>query len=236
MPGSSVSDAHGHSELVAKAHLRGQSVRELASGIDALYLSGRAGISAAVLEELERRRDEALEARRPIAVSMGGEEFGVLPKPFGKYRYCLSHPNGLVGVTASEHLPALRVQPRAELLHGIGPAAAVDWFTSRCETAFGPVAWSVSRLDLFCDVQGWQLDGNERDRFECRAQRRDTHEETEELTGFEFGRRTTGTLAARIYDKTLQVATKGIDYWPAIWGPDFDPDCPVLRVEFEIGR
>jgi hypothetical protein len=98
------------------------------------------------------------------------------------------------------------------------------------------VAWSVSRLDLFCDVQGWQLDGNERDRFVCRAQRRDTHEENEELTGFEFGRRTTGTLAARIYDKTLQVATKGIDYWPAIWGPDFDPDCPVLRVEFEIGR
>jgi hypothetical protein len=28
----------------------------------------------------------------------------------------------------------------------------------------------------------------------------------------------------------------GDDWWPEAWGPKCDPDRPVLRVEFEIGR
>lgn len=213
------------------------SVRELCSGVDPLYLSGRATLSESLFEVLEERRKEAEASERAVPVWLAGVEFFVHPRAFGKYRYRISHERGLVGVTPSENLPAIRVQPRAEFLHGVGPVAALEFFDSVGEfLAGGPVAWSLSRLDLFTDVQGWDLHGDERHRFLCRAQRRDLHEQGAEFGGFEFGRRTTKTVCARIYDKTRQIQDEGLDYWPSIWGERFDRSLPVLRVEAEIGR
>lgn len=212
-------------------------VAELASGVDALYLSGRAELSSALFEVLAERKAAAQETDTAVPLVLAGEEFGVEPRAFGRYRYRLVHPHGLVGVTESERLPALRVQPRAEFLHAVGPTAALRFFEGIGEyLAGGPVAWVLSRLDLFCDVQGWHLIGDDRHRFVCRAEARVTHEHGEEFTGFEFGRRSTKTVCARIYDKTVQVEQKGLDWWPTIWGDRFDKDRPVLRVEFEVGR
>jgi len=212
-------------------------VRELCSGVDALYLSGRCELSESLFEVLEERRTSAEQAGEAVPVSLAGEEFFVEPRAFGKYRYRLAHPSGLVGVTASEHLPALRVQPRAEFIHGAGPAGALEFFDGVGEyLAGGPIDWGLSRIDLFTDVQGWSLHGDDRHRFVCRAERRDLHEHGAEFGGFEFGRRTTKTVCARIYDKTRQVEEKGLDWWPAIWGERFDRSRPVLRVEAEIGR
>jgi len=212
-------------------------LRELASGVDALYLSGRAVLSKLLLEDLEALRHRAEEESQPMPLRLAGEEFEVEPRSFGRYRFRLNHPAGLVGVTGSEHLPALRVQPRAEFLHGAGPEGVLSFFTEVAECLVGgPVDWSLSRLDLFCDVQGWDLVGDDRHRFVCRAQRRDLHEHGEQFGGFEFGRRSTKTICARIYDKTRQVEEKGLDWWPAIWGRSFDPSRPVLRIEAEIGR
>src|SRR5690606_31844780 len=98
------------------------------------------------------------------------------------------------------------------------------------------VRWSASRLDLFCDVQGWMLHGDDRERFVCRADDRNLRERAAAFSGLEFGRRTTKTVCARIYDKTHQIDRKGLDWWPAIWGDRYDPDRPVLRIEAEIGR
>ena len=177
-------------------HLLASSpVRELCSGVDALYLSGRAELSPLLFEVLEEHRSDAEESDGPVALSLAGEEFWVEPRAFGKYRYRLTHPGGLVGVTASEHLPALRVQPRAEFIHGAGPEVALEFFAGVGEyLAGGPVSWSLSRLDLFCDVQGWDLEGDDRRRFVCRADRRDLHEHGDCFGGFEFGRRTTKTV------------------------------------------
>lgn len=133
-------------------------------------------------------------------------------------------------------MPQLRVQPRAKLLHGLGPYEAVQWFTSRCEAAFGDVEWSVNRLDLFCDVQGWLIDGSDRDRFKCRGRQRALYENGGEFTGVQFGQRSTGTVSARIYDKTAEIEIKGTDYWFDVWGNEMDPELPVLQVEFEIRR
>lgn len=131
-------------------------VWELCSGVDALYLSGRAELSEALFEVLEERRTTAELAEEPVPLSLAGSEFFVEPRSFGKYRFRLVHPSGLVGVTASDHLPSLRVQPRAEFLHGVGPLAALDFFNDVGEyLAGGRVEWSLSRLDLFTDVQGW---------------------------------------------------------------------------------
>ncbi|MGB3412054.1 MAG: hypothetical protein WBA45_12750 [Microthrixaceae bacterium] len=215
----------------------GQGMRELCSGVDALYFSGRAELSTALFETLEACRKTAEENDRPVPLHLDGVEFFVHPRAFGKYRYRISHERGLIGVTPSENLPAIRVQPRAEFLHGVGPIAALEFFGSIGEfLAGGPVTWTLSRLDLFTDVQGWDLHGDERHRFVCRAERRDLHEHGAEFGGFEFGRRTTKTVCARIYDKTRQIQDEGLAYWPVIWGEAFDKSRPVLRVEAEIGR
>lgn len=215
----------------------GGKLTELASGVDALYLSGHAELSSALFETLEERRLVAVSTEAPAALVVAGEEFGVEPRAFGRYRYRMVHEHGLVGVTTSERLPSFRVQPRAEFLHAVGPAEALRFFEGVGESlAGGQVTWGLSRLDLFCDLQGWRLEGDDRHRFVCRGQARATHEEGEAFTGFEFGRRSTKTVCARIYDKSLQVERKGLDWWPKVWGERYDKDQPVLRVEFELGR
>lgn len=215
----------------------GGGLTELASGVDALYLSGRAELSRGLLEALEERRSAAAAADAPARLMVAGEEFGVEPGPFGKYRYRLVHRTGLVGVTGSERLPALRVQPRSEFLHAVGPAEVLRFFDGVGDwLAGGQVHWGLSRLDLFCDVQGWSLQGEDRHRFVCRGQARTTHEYGEAFTGFEFGRRSSRTVCARIYDKSYQVEREGLDWWLTVWGERYDPARPVVRVEFEIGR
>ncbi len=209
---------------------------ELASGVDAVYLSGRASLPTELLERLGRSRELAESGECSVPFDLGGCGFMLRPYGLGRYRFRLDHPNGVVGITPSRNLPAIRVQPRAELIHGEGPVATVLFFADLLENAVGPLLLSVSRLDLHADFQGWELSGDDRHRFVCRGRERDTYEEGEDFTGFVFGKRATGTISARVYDKTIEVNKKGSDYWPEIWGASFDPARPVLRVEFEIGR
>ena len=98
------------------------------------------------------------------------------------------------------------------------------------------VGLSVSRLDLFVDVQDWEITATDRSRFVCRATNCRTFEEGARFTGFRFGARVTKTFSARIYDKTADVDRHGTDSWFGIWGDSYMPGRPVHRVEFEIGR
>ena len=168
-------------------------------------------------------------------MNLGGVEFGLTPYGWGRYPYRLSHEHGLIGFTSSEHLPAVRVQPRAELLHGLGPEGTVDAF-SGLVSVVAEVEWSVSRADLFADVQGFWPDANERHRFVCRAKTLDTFEESGELTGLQLGRRSGGGLSARIYEKSGHARKTGADWWFDKWGEAYRPGEPVCRVELEFGR
>jgi hypothetical protein len=209
---------------------------ELSSGFDALYLSGRAAVPGDLLDGLSRARTEA-EARNPGSeLELGGESFLVMPHGWGKYKFNLLHQFGQIGISPRTRLPAIRVQPRAEFLHGTGVIAAVDWFRRIVEIECGETQWSVSRMDLHADFQGWPLEGDDRHRFVCRADDRDTREVAEEFSGFEFGRRKTNTVMCRIYDKTRHIKVSGAGYWPEIWGSAYTEGDPVLRVEFEVGR
>lgn len=211
------------------------AVRELASGLDALYLSGWASLPASFVDGLERAKGRALEAGEAVPFVLGGVEFGLEPRAFGRYAYRLAHEHGLIGFTASEHLPAVRVQPRAKLLHGLGPEATVDLFTGLLGTVAEPV-WSVARADLFADVQGWWPGAEDRHRFVCRAKTVTTHEEAAELTGLQFGRRSGGHLSARLYEKSAEARQTGAEWWFERWGEAYRAGEPVCRVEFEFGR
>jgi len=211
------------------------TVRELASGIDALYMSGRVDLEDSFLDELERARDRARASDGAVPYRLGGVEFGLAAYGWHRYGFRLSHEYGLIGFTRSHHLPAIRVQPRAELLHGMGPRAAVDTFCGLL-ASLGVIQWGASRVDLFADVQGWWPTVEERDRFVCRATTRDTFEVSGELTGFQFGRRKGGGLSARIYEKSSHVSMTGAEWVRDMWGNSYQPGQPVARIEFEFGR
>ena len=209
---------------------------ELASGIDALYVSGRGLVPAALLADLEALRCRAEEASESVLFELGDRRFAVQPRGWGKYRYCLDNEHARFGFTPSTELPSVRVQPRSEFLHAVGAKAALGWVADTLSEYVTGLRLTAARLDLYADWQGWSLQGNDRNRFVVRSRRLDTHEEAEAFTGFEFGRRKTATIAARIYDKRLQVEQKGLDWWRDVWGKRYDGRSQVLRVEFELGR
>lgn len=96
---------------------------------------------------------------------------------------------------------------------------------------------TASRLDVFADWQGLDVTDEDRHRFVRRAKARAMRDYGSTFTGFEFGRRNSNTLLARIYDKTFEVERTGKRWWLDIWGPSYDPAKVVQRVEFEsVGR
>jgi hypothetical protein len=57
---------------------------------------------------------------------IGNAVFGTSPFRLGKYRFCLdrwnpSHQMAHIGFSTSQHLPTVRIEPRAEFFHAIGP-------------------------------------------------------------------------------------------------------------------
>ena len=211
-------------------------VRELTSGIDALYLSGNGSTPTRLLDHLEAEKEEARDNSARIPFILGGEEFGLSPHGWGKYAFSLDHANGRIGFTRSEKLPRVRVQPRAHFLHGAGVEPAVEWFSETVGEQVADLQWRVSRIDLFVDVQGWVPTVADRGRFVTRSRSLDMHERNNSFTGYTFGSRRGGGISGRAYDKTADVARTGALYWFDLWGDRYQEREPVFRVEFEFGR
>lgn len=193
-------------------------------------------MSKRFLAHLEDRRQWAGEARRPAPCELGEFVFDIAPYGWGKYRFCLDHHMARIGFSTSRHLPTVRIQPRSEFLHAVGPAATVETLRNVLAPELGQLRFWVNRVDLFADWQGWHLTLGDAHRFVCRADARRTYEVGGTLTGFEFGSRKTKTFLARLYDKTAEVASKETGWWHQVWGERYVPGLPVHRLEFEIGR
>lgn len=211
-------------------------VVELISGIDALYLSGQSILLPELFARLDKAKLLAQEEHKPVAFEFGGTTFGVSPSGFGLYRYCLVHPCGQIGLSPSTNIPQIRIQPRTEAIQGFGAAGLVRWFEDLFVQECGAVRFTVNRLDVYADFQGLELSEADLDRFVFRGREVAFHKFAEQFSGFEFGRRTSKTVFARVYDKTMQIMKSGADFWPDLWGDRFDPSKLVLRVEFEIGK
>jgi hypothetical protein len=212
------------------------ALTELASGIDALYLSGRADPPAELLARLEVAQLTAKELDEPVEVEVAGVQFLLNPYSWGKYPFSLEHGLGRIGLRPNGKLPAVRVQPRADALHGMGPKQVIQFFDLIVTEAVSPVVWSVNRLDLFIDVQGWELSPSMADRFVARPKLLTTHMNGELCTGFQFGTRRTKAFSARLYDKTVDIHNTGSTWMRDAWGDAYDPSLPVHRMEFELGR
>ncbi len=210
---------------------------ELASGVDALYLSGWAELPGELLMRLEMAKKRAQAGEGPVAFSFGGIEFALSPGGLHKYAYRLSHEFGELAISASAKLPPLRWQPRSEFLHGIGVESSVDAIHSLMESEVGLVRLGVSRIDLYSDWQGWPVGFLDERRFVKRARHLSADVEGDAWTGFTFGRRRTGSMGGRVYDKTAEIAAgKGNPMWLEIWKERYVPGTAAIRVEFEFHR
>ena len=225
---------HESDPSVAYSHLLAKPV-ELASGVDALYLSGRAALPLPFIARLDEARALAELTSAATPFELGGENFAMAPHAFGRYRFCLEHEYGRIGISPSHRLPAFRIQPRSGFLHSVGPAAAAGHFRRVLQAECDEVFLSVSRIDLYVDIEGWDVGIEDRPLFVCRAGSVRTYEEENRFTGFEFGRRSTKTICARIYDKTADVARTGADWWFDIWQRE-EGSGRVIRVELEWNR
>lgn len=211
-------------------------LRELSSGIDALYMSGHGTVSPGLLKLLENARREAEERSDVVPLALGDGGWVIEPRRFLLYRYSLVHEHGRMGVSDRESLPALRLQPLSEFIHAVGAADAVAWFRGQAEEAVAGVRLTGARLDLYADWQGWQLSASDLPCFVRRAKYSNTRASGEDWTGFDFGLRKSKTVLGRLYDKTREVDAEGKDWWYEIWAERFERALPVLRTELEVGR
>ena len=208
---------------------------ELTSGIDALYLSAQGAAPESLLIELAELRAAAEIDDAPVDAVLGGYPVKVLPRAFGIYKFCAVHEMARIGFTPSEKIPVVRFQPTALALHAYGPTNLVLWARNFLDACGIDAVLGVSRLDLHSDWQGIELKANERSNFVTYSDRRALYEVGEEMSGLTFGKRG-GKLLCRIYDKSREMKDKGHDWWPDVWGPKYDPEQKVMRVEFEFGR
>jgi hypothetical protein len=141
---------------------------------------------------------------------------------------------------SGKDFPPVRVELRSAFLHSLGPGPAVarvveiltkDFFVSEPELL-------ASRVDLYADLQGWELGPGHLGRFITPATFRKEHYEAavhqgRRLSGFQFGK---SEIVARVYDKTLELSKSGKRWVWDIWGDAVDEDRPVWRLEFEFKR
>ena len=222
-------------------------MRVLVSGVDTLHLAVRGVIDEAVWARLDAARLEAHETEDLVPVELGdGQDFNVHGHGLRGQSLWLSSPDYELLLGRNEKFPAALVQLHSAYLHSMGVRDAVQLACSAIarEVFGGGGVFTVSRIDLYADVQGWPLDVGHLQRFVSKGRAWKGHPQSErDIDGFHtFGRRTTGfvfgrkVLSCRIYDKTTQIRQRGgVSWLPDLWG-EHSSDEPVWRVEFQIRR
>jgi excisionase family DNA binding protein len=142
---------------------------------------------------------------------------------------------------AAEPFPPVFIQWHSPFIHAYGLESTVsmveDWLDKAVMEARAPL--SVSRIDLYCDFQGWTPKVGDLNHFSCRAVRRNLFEVPQQahlvgrrFSGFTFGK---GDVVSRIYDKTLLMPSRGEHWQEELW-TGRNPLFPVWRVEFQLRR
>lgn len=213
-----------------------KDIYEVASGVDAFYASSRNPVPAYHIEALTAQKNFSIENHIPGIATFGGERFDVLPYNWQKYPIALEHPNGRIGFTSSLNIPAIRLQIRSEFLHSVGAQEALNWFSEKLKALDVYPAWTLSRVDLYVDIQGWEIDLYQKDNFICRAKDISSHEVDGHFSGFNFGKRKSKTITCRIYNKTLELRGSNKHWTSLAWNEKYDSSRDVYRIEFEINR
>lgn len=219
-------------------------LRVLSAGVDTVHLSAAGELQHGILVCFRQMLELSATDAGPVAFSFGypdRPEF--LLRRHGQHRQpiWLSSPRFEVFFGAESPLPQALVQLHSPYIHSAGVEVAVDEVTAflRRMVFSGDVALKPSRIDVYADEQGWEPVRQDHERFVCRAIRRrafevpaQLHGVGRRLSGFMFGKE---AVVARIYDKTLEMQTRGHTWQELLW-EGRDAARPVWRVEFQFRR
>lgn len=217
-------------------------VSVVSSGVDSLYVSARGKLVDGLLDWLGRMREMCCEEATPFAFDESEGYFLFRPHGWRRYAYWLSSPRFELMIGNSDPFPPVFIQLHAAFLHAVGAEVALGEAAVVLSKHLMPDGHqlSASRIDVYADTQGWEPTSRDFERFVCRGVRRRMYTNSEQqlhgfgqrVSGFTFGKL---DVVARVYDKTLELATRG-ETWPSLFWRDADPMRRVWRVEFQFRR
>ncbi len=216
-------------------------IRILAAGLDTVHASAAGSLRHGLRRQLTELRAQAGQTGLALDLGSNPEAFILQPHGWRGYPLWLRSARVELMLGASDPFPPAFVQWHSPYLHAYGVEKAVAmverWLDLAVMEVRAPLR--VSRLDLYCDFQGWIPGTADLGRFSCRAIRRSlfevagqTHLVGRRFSGFTFGK---GDIVCRIYDKTLLMAARGEHWQEEVW-LDRDPDLAVWRLEFQLRR
>lgn len=217
----------------------------LRHGVDSLYLSYPGLVAEdwdkrlAKLKELAQSESEAEQALAQVTI--GEHLFEVLDKGRGRFAYILVDNCYRLQVSngRAKVLPLAYVQISSEYLSAVGveqAEAALAFVVETLGVVQEPA--NISRVDLFADFTA-ELRMDAFDPLEdwiTRTQSIDLHYRWQRFSGWSFGMG--GAIAARLYDKTLEIEKKSRKFYlHELWrAAGWDGEKTVWRMEFEAKR
>jgi len=219
--------------------------RIIASGVDSLYLFTPTPLRGRVVTVLEDAKAAAIQTHkngRLPTETIAGHTFSVERHGAKTAPLLLTSEHLAVKANpyAAQNFPTVALELRSLYLWQRGAEEATRQAQAIADAMTrlalpGEEDLRVSRIDLSVDFQGWVPSPEDAARFVTRAAYPALHRQRRAFTGFMFGR---GVLAARIYDKTIEIQRSDKGWFRRIWeqAPGYDPKAPVWRLEFQLRR
>lgn len=202
-----------------------------------------------ILIDLEKKQLEAKEKNKNITISIGDENFELLPNGARTFKYILHNNRYEIKLaqfysSSSSNFPIF-IRLKSEFLWEQRFSAYVRNLKF-IEDNFGEVlAVKLSRIDMCCHVDLIDMNKIELKRFVTRSKWKEVHKEdslkSEEyytgknLTGLSLGKT---PIRFRIYDKSLEIVQSSKKTWfYVLWMKNNVKDVDsVVNVEFQLNR
>jgi len=212
-------------------------------GVDSLYLSYKGNLDIKIETELKKLKEKA-QSHNPMEVGLaqyhvGEHLFQVRDKGAGLFPYILENYAYRIQLpkSASKALPLAYVKVSS----GVLAAREVEDIEAETYELAGMLGTlednaKVGRIDMFVDfVTTVDLEGWDRTAWVTRASAISSYSVDGVFTGWAIG--LGGAIAARLYDKTLELKVSHKDYLKGLWTQaGWDGKAHVWRLEFQLKR
>lgn len=212
-------------------------------GVDSLYLSYKGSLDPGIDNELQKLKALA-QSQNPLDVGIAQYRvedhlFQVKDKGAGLFPYILDNYAYRLQLSkwSSKALPLAY----AKIASGYLAAKAVEDIEAELWALLGKLGElkgfpTVGRIDLFVDfVTDVNLEGWDRSAWVTRASAINSYSVDGAFSGWAIG--IGGAMAARLYDKTLEIQKSHKDYLKEVWrGVGWDGERRVWQLEFQFKR
>ncbi len=168
-------------------------------------------------------------------------DFQVMPNGAPRYAYILHNDSFEIKLAQyrakNEDVYPVQIRIKSEILWSLGVQRAWDELKNIIESSVGKIIEArISRLDLACHTDLIDFNTDHLERFKGNHITDQLIRENREVSGLNFGSRSTKKIYVRIYDKSLEVRKKGNKNWfYDIWSKN-NAVGKVWNVEYELNR